>query len=272
MYEHIIVPFDGSPRAKEAALFGADVGKLFGARLHLVTSAELTEATGLPQLKQQAVAMSDESVDVWVEPDKSPAGGLATVIAHRPNSLVCMSTTGRSGLMRAVYGSVAEDLVRQIDAPIIMIGPKCDQRDPADIRQLVVCVDSNEASSAAVVMGADWAAALKVPITLLHVRPSRTKPGEDDVDLQPFVEHLLGANQVVEEYVVADDDTPQAILNVLAKSGGAMAVMATHARSGLSRVRRGSVLADVVRRSTVPVLVRHAPDPTKPVTATNEPS
>jgi nucleotide-binding universal stress UspA family protein len=256
-YDHVIVPFDGSERAREAAMLGADLGTLFDARLHLVTSAELTETTGLHDLKDRAVAMSDNQLDMWVEPDRRPARAIARVIEHRPNSLVCMSTSARPGLLRAVYGSVAEDLLRGIDAPVVLLGPKCDQRDPVDIRQLVVCVDSSDASSTAAVLGKQWAAKLEVPVTLVHVRSAPVRPSDVAVDLQAFVDVLLEANQAVEEYVVANNDTAQAILDVIGRSGGSMAVMATHARTGFRRLRRGSIVADVVRRSPVPLLVRH---------------
>jgi len=39
MYDHVIIPFDGSEVARRAVMFGADITKIFGARAVVVTTS-----------------------------------------------------------------------------------------------------------------------------------------------------------------------------------------------------------------------------------------
>ena len=53
---------------------------------------------------------------------------MATVVRYRPNSLVCMYTNARTGVRRAVYGSLAERLLRRTDAPSCCSGRRGSRR------------------------------------------------------------------------------------------------------------------------------------------------
>lgn len=254
MYDHIIVPFDGSERAQEATRIAADIGRrLGGLRLHVVTGTDSGSRSTVQALKDRAMDMSDETVDVWVEANRSPVRAIGTVIDHRPGSLLCMATSARSGVLKAVYGSLAEQLLRTVDVPVILIGPRCDPPEPYELRHLVVCIDEDPISHGAIPVAADLAHEHDLPITLLHVA-SRDRRGPA-FDLRPFAAELEKWTRVVDPVTVVHDHATDGILDVLARSGGALVVMASHARSGFGRLVRGSVVTEVVRESPLPVLV-----------------
>ena len=62
------------------------------------------------------------------------------------------------------------------------------------------------------------------------------------------------------EFDVLHDDHPaQAITGFADRTGATLIMLSTHGRTGLSRLRMGSVAADVVRHATCPVVLYRPP-------------
>ena len=259
MYEHIIVPFDGTDHAQRTALLAADVATTMGAKLVLATASDLSNDKLTQALKARAMHDSDDTVTVWLEPAHSQAQAIATMAAYRPNSLVCMYTHARAGLLRTVYGSLAEKVLRSVDAPVLLTGPRWHGSSVVNLKHLILCTDGSPTAEAAVPLVAEWASVLPLNITLVHVQ---SEPDEDPVDLDPIVASLEGRCEIIDEITVQDRDIVQGILGVLQHSINPFVVMATHARTGLERLVFGSIVAEVTARSPVPVLVQRGPLPT----------
>lgn len=254
MYEHIIVPFDGSARAVGASLIGADLSRIFGARLLVVTASGADQGAPLQQLKDRAIEMSKESVDVWVEGVRKPARAVGVATSYRPKTLICMATHARSGLGRLVYGSVAERVVRQLDEPVLLLGPECDFRDPADFRQVILCIDGTPTSEAAVPLAAAWAHALGLRCLLLNAVDERSEPVITP-DLNRY-EKTLREICDVEQLRVRAANPVDGLVDVARHATGSLLVMATHGRRGFDRLRNGSAVVEVVGQSPIPVLVQ----------------
>ena len=116
MYSHIIVPFAGDEPSRRAAGVGADLSRLFDNRLVIVTATPTSGGDEVQALKERAQAMSDERVDVWIEPNNKPVDAIATTVKYRPKALICMYTNARQGVRRTVYGSTAEEIIARVDA------------------------------------------------------------------------------------------------------------------------------------------------------------
>jgi nucleotide-binding universal stress UspA family protein len=256
LYEHIIVPFDGTAPAQGATMVGADLARMLGAELVVMTANGMGRAASVGHVKEQAIAISDHSVTVWVEPNANEVEAIATMITFRPKSLICMSTSGRTGVRRAAYGSMPERLVRVVDAPLVLLGPRWTGASIADLRHLVVCVDATPKAEVSVALAAMWAAALPVNATLLHVR---TDSSESRVDLDRLAVPLEGRCKIVDKVTVEKADVAQGILDVVKDSGRPLVVMATGARVGLDRMVHGSVMASLISKCDVPVLVQRGP-------------
>jgi len=54
--------------------------------------------------------------------DRFASNAIGEITRTTSGSLVCMTTRGRDGLAR-LTGSVAEDVLRQVDAPVLLVGP-----------------------------------------------------------------------------------------------------------------------------------------------------
>jgi nucleotide-binding universal stress UspA family protein len=65
-----------------------------------------------------------------------PAQELADCVEEGDIDAVVMATHGRSGISRAVLGSVAERLLRMVIVPVIMVRPHDDTPDPTPLAPL----------------------------------------------------------------------------------------------------------------------------------------
>lgn len=260
LYDHVIVPFDGTATAQAVAMYAADLARVLHARLQILTSAEVGSIEGLDRLKARAEALDMRSVDVWVDAQARPAQAVAVSVEHRPRSLVCMATHARGGLRKVVAGSVAEDVLRAVDVPVLLCGPRCTPDEYFSARHLVVGLDESRTAEEILPEVREWMTAFGCTCTIVHVEstdePSLSLDDEaaDRIArmVQPFVE--AGA----ELTVVRGDEVPAAILALVDDRPGTILALATHGRSGLSRLAAGSITMEVVADAPVPVLVRSA--------------
>jgi len=154
LYERILVPLDGSELAEGVLPYVEELAKRLGSEVVL-----LQAVTSLAQLMSQAAAsdptaMSAVSVEVarqehealvaaardyltriadrlvhqgiatQVEAvDGSAGGAILDYLRAQEVSLIAMSTHGRGGLGRLVFGSVADAVLRQTHLPVLLVRP-----------------------------------------------------------------------------------------------------------------------------------------------------
>jgi nucleotide-binding universal stress UspA family protein len=151
--------------------------------------------------------------------------------------------------------------------------------------QTVVCaLDVEPGSARALVRAADLAERSHAALHLLHIRPHfRARLAHAGAEAHPFeaavrayVNEALGADDAFDVlapvvHVAHGEAAADGILRYASAAGADLLVLGTHARQGLGHLLLGSVAADVLRRSAVPVLVvpdqaaRTAPGPDAPV-------
>jgi len=152
MYEHLLVALDGSPHAERVLPHAEALAIAFGSTITLLRatiSAEtlLAETAGSAQtvgevapvidptpimeidheaavdyLEAIAVGLRQHHVQVTTEYPEGPA---ADEIVERARalgvSLILMTTHGRSGLGRLVFGSVADAVLRHAPCPVLLV-------------------------------------------------------------------------------------------------------------------------------------------------------
>lgn len=197
---------------------------------------------------------------------------------HPEVALVAMSTHGRSGLSRLVFGSVAERVLHDSPVPLLLVRPEGEPL-PADFampayKSLLVPLDGSDFASQALDIAVRLAAALHAKVTLVSSVPD---PRLNDVIVTPLVvpaewnsetEMLLGylqqsrakleAEDIAVETVLEYGQPSEAILRVAEAITPDLIVMATHGRVGLPRLWLGSIAMKVVHSSHCPVLLVHA--------------
>jgi nucleotide-binding universal stress UspA family protein len=148
MYEHILVPTDGSEAARRAVSEAIDLARQFDATVHALyvvdrsalafaggddESYEFDDARLLEVLEEEgerATAMvADLAADVDVRVETSvergaPAERILDYVDDNDVDLVVMGTHGRRGLDRFLFGSTAEAVSRRTTVPVMTIRTK----------------------------------------------------------------------------------------------------------------------------------------------------
>jgi nucleotide-binding universal stress UspA family protein len=151
VYNKILVPLDGSKLAEEVLSHVQDLAQRYGSEVILIQvvpplsklvmeteAVSMGEARAGPEaatavakaerekahsyLESTAKRLRDEGVRVRAEILTGEAGD--AVVAYAQSEvvdLIAMSTHGRSGLGRLVYGSVADHVLRHTGAPVLLI-------------------------------------------------------------------------------------------------------------------------------------------------------
>ena len=143
MYQHILIPVDGSPTSDRALQEAIAFARQQNAQLQLlhvieeihfvdiessINYAELQESmknSGAKILAQAQTAV--QQAGLTAETKLLEAGGkrVASVIvaaAKRwPADLIVIGTHGRSGFSRLFFGSIAEGVVRTAQVPVLLI-------------------------------------------------------------------------------------------------------------------------------------------------------
>jgi nucleotide-binding universal stress UspA family protein len=180
-------------------------------------------------------------------------------------SLVCMATAASLRPHQGRIGSVAEGVVRRIGRPVALVGPKM-QPDPGKSTQrVIVPVDGSELSESSLDAAAGLASILDVPLWIVTVISHKTEVAAqaelgDRLLLveSGYVARLAGdisqRSGLEVEYEALHLDNPAKAIIDFARDDGTV-VMATHGRSGLTRLFGGSVATGVVAHSKRAVFV-----------------
>lgn len=151
MFERIMVPLDGSSVAEEAIGVAAEVARRFDAELLLLrvfappvlTPGNTVDVEALMETERQAFISYLEPLQpegvrtrvLAIQAGSSAEGILATIDLDKVQ-LVVMTSHGRTGVKRFLFGSVAEKVVRRASCPVLTIGSnsllKLSDETPAD--------------------------------------------------------------------------------------------------------------------------------------------
>jgi nucleotide-binding universal stress UspA family protein/uncharacterized protein YrrD len=122
MFEHVIVALDGSAHSERALEYATFVAARAGARITLLRAFEGEETAARDYLERQAAAQRAKGIAAEpVAREGKAADVILSAAAERPNALIVMSTHGRGGLARLVYGSVASSVLTRARGPILLV-------------------------------------------------------------------------------------------------------------------------------------------------------
>ena len=150
MYEHILVPVDGSALSETALPHAQALAQKLGASILLLrvanVSATIMAATGpdtgmvAPDLIEEVIEDQEEDAKTYLERigkelkdagcqvtwevvEGTPAPAIVDTARKNNCDLIALATHGRTGLVRAVLGSVADAVVRESHLPVLLIRP-----------------------------------------------------------------------------------------------------------------------------------------------------
>ena len=208
----------------------------------------------------------------------TPGPTLTKYVQELGVDLVVMATHGRGGVRRAWLGSVADQLIRSLNVPVLLVRPR-DGAQPAQSAtvptDILVPLDGSALAEEAIPLAVALALALGLEISLLQVVPPvlissdplLPVPAAYDGDLtaacrdqaqdyiDDLVEELRGQGLRATGTATIGWYEADTIHQLGQPDRVAMIVIATHGRGGVRRLALGSVADKVVRGADVPVLV-----------------
>jgi nucleotide-binding universal stress UspA family protein len=146
-YQKIVVPLDGSGWAQRAVPHACDIARTSGAEIILLHVFRPPAREFMPelalahqeeqiqqlreQMKQYLIGVRSElrgeSFQVRTQYIESSGENVATMICDFVNDeeadLIVMSTHGRTGIGRVLFGSVAHDVMECVNVPVLLIKP-----------------------------------------------------------------------------------------------------------------------------------------------------
>jgi nucleotide-binding universal stress UspA family protein len=180
-------------------------------------------------------------------------------------------THGHKGLDHLLLGSVAERVIRHAPCSVLTVRRGLDvERFPA---HLLVCTDFSAAAEPALDEAAFLARRFAARVTLCHVydqapsplrRQARELRGLDDLDVAAALRQALERlgerfDGEVHHAILSGDDPAQVIAEQAGTSDADLVVVATHGRTGLSRMIIGSVAEKVARLAGRAVWIARTP-------------
>jgi nucleotide-binding universal stress UspA family protein len=306
MIRSLLVPLDGSTFGEHALPLAATLARRANVVLHLVHVHQI-----VPPATIAGVAVMD-AVDLHLRQDeqayladvvrrlteKAPMQVKVALIdgdvapALREYALrvdaapVVMSTHGRGALGRFWLGSVADDLIRELPRPIILIRPhegKPDLQREYPLRNILLPLDGTPLAEQVLEPALDLGKLFDATFTLVRVvqpilRPSYLPEGtslmglgqsilsearelmeaqqqEAQSYLDSIAARLAGKGCKVQTRVVIEEEAAIGIMLEAQVRHADLIAMETHGRRGLSRMLLGSVADKIVRGGLVPVLL-----------------
>ena len=306
MLKTFLVPLDGSALADRALPFATTLARADGGKLVLLRVVQAHTFPDVEPNPEHVAAIRDAELELAAMADRVRAEGVdvetrlvrmnyaeaATAIldaAQREQAdLIVMSTHGRGGLRRWIYGSVADEVLRGSEVPVLLVPSICERGwTPGRALRILVPLDGSDFAEEALVPASLLAKLLGAELHMLRVAEPPPYPlyGEGYAYI-PFDEHAARAEAQSYLKQVANLFRPtKRMVKVRAEVGPAaleisrvareeeidLIAMATHGHGGVARLVLGSVATSVLQRASVPVFLirpaavrRQAPAPFAP--------
>ncbi len=284
----ILVPLDGSDLANRAIPLAVQMGEASDSGLVVIEAIEFPlgdiAAGTIEALEQGATQTVEEAAtEIQTRTGRKPAtivryGSPASVILGEAGNgdvaYIVMTTHGRTGLLRIVLGSVAEEVVRRSPVPVFLIPSRSTLTEVAHIRRALVALDGSDLAASVLDPVIDLARNLHAEVILTRVYPppapvegagTATAVAVTGAELEelasqareylsPIAGRLQSCGiQATVDFRIAQN-TAEEILEAALSTNADCIALATHGRSGLDRLQHGSVAEAVLRLSTVPVM------------------
>jgi nucleotide-binding universal stress UspA family protein len=264
MYQRIAVPLDGSELAYNALGPAQRIAAIHQAQLLLVVvaTAEVLNPTAVLDEAQRRIGAPTKSL---VLDHDDAAQALGAYDASEAETLLCMTTRGRGALRRAILGSTALSVVEHSPYAVVLIGPDCDLTKTGPIDHIIICLDGTADAEVIIPWATEWAGRNSTPILLLKVVYPIGSPGVSDPPSQEFraelnylsdlTDRLQAQGAKLQQITLAHQNPSEAIREATQNYHDALIAVTTSHPNRLAELLDGSTAADVIRRSSTPVLI-----------------
>lgn len=299
MYEKILLALDGSELAESAIPYVSDLAGQLDAEVFLLHVCppehqaylhmhQIYMNTIAEKLKQRIVQFSQGSRQAKVQAEVIVGDATKTIFDYvklKSISMVAITSYGTSGIRPWAIGNVADKIIRGVGVSTLLVRIK-DQNykveQKVSIQNILVPLDSSDASKVSVPYAVELAKKLKAAITLFSMTHTSYAQNINGAGMGAAMGGGLGVNwdaidaasrKFTDEYLqnIEDEikkegvqvthnsniglDAAFEILALEKKIPADLVVMATRGRSSIARWALGSVAEKVLREGGKPILL-----------------
>lgn len=279
-FKNILYLTDFSQPSEAALPFLASLARAYGSSVHAL------HVLMPPMFGYTSPALTDPAIEVWEQRAREDMdrvssyltglpheclierGGeiwplVANAIQQRNIDLIVVGTHGRTGAQRLLLGSVAEEIFRMAQAPVLTIGPevRTEPHNDAKFHRILFATDFTPASVAAVPYAFSLAEEASAKIYTLNVIRERSHAAEKLGSKDSASEAMHGLHELCTEEdaiwcrphaIVRYGEPGREILNVSRELGADLIVLGV--RSGVGHLGA----ATHAKRATAHNVVAHA--------------
>ena len=287
----LVCALDFSEGSEAALVRAADLAERLHARLHLLHVSPVFQSE-YGRLPQPAVPETETKTKIRSFAERVLGGPetvevLGPVVSARDGAyagesilsytrevgagLLVLGTHGRQGVRHLLIGSVAEEVVRLANCPVLTVPNASSRTAPGPDAPVLVPVDFSAPSLHALALAKTFAASFDAPVELVHVLldagsypPFYLEGGMLSPNALEEIEaeardHLAHFDNEVDgkaavRYHVLFGVPHREIATLMEEGGYGLTVMATHGLTGLRHALLGSVTERTLRRACCPVL------------------
>jgi nucleotide-binding universal stress UspA family protein len=285
----IIVPLDTSELSERALVLGQMLARTYGSELEIIHVLEEPDAFDLvpsrlipdraaaeKYLNDIAATIANDVPTVTKVLPGSPADALLRHVRGAGDVLVVMSTHGRGGLGRLMFGSVADKVLRGASVPVALVRGGTAPQDMA-LHNILVPLDGSRLSEEALTAAVDVAERSDAAITLVRVvepiwaasygafaegsmlAAANILDVEEQLraDARAYLDSIatrLRDNGLRVAWEVRGGRPADEIIRATETISADLIVISTHGHGGMRRFALGSVTNEVLHRGTTPVL------------------
>jgi nucleotide-binding universal stress UspA family protein len=274
--ERILVATDLSPASLWSLPYVTDIARKFGATVFVAHAMPLgtyvvARSQSFDAIQEECRRGAQEKLDTYSAELKEQGLPVQTLLAEgdiglvlpewiKKNhiDLVAVGTTGRSGLRKLALGSIAEEIVRDAECPVLTVGQAAASTAGTKValRSILYVTDFSADSLRAGAYAISLAEHHRARLTLLHVS------NESDVKLSraALVDRLQrvipSGSNVSTEALIAEGRPATKVLEIATEHSVDLIVIGVRGAGGLSRAAShfGSTAHDIIVGAPCPVL------------------
>lgn len=294
MFDHILVPLDGSSLAECVLPHTVALARTFGARVTFLRAVERGRATGLNRAidplswhirKVEAEAYLDEVIArlqaVDLRTDKVLLEGLAAEriieFAHDQDvSLILLSSHGQSGLSEWNINSVVQKVILRAYMPVLIVRayqPAISDLTGLRYRRLLVPLDGSQRAECVLPLASTLARFYDAQLLLAHVVsrpevPRRTPLTQEEIGLADRLTELNRREAVkyledlrsrllsdVHIRLLISEDAAAALHELIVQENVDLVLLSAHGYTGQAKWPYGSVALNFIAYGTTPLLI-----------------
>jgi nucleotide-binding universal stress UspA family protein len=286
----LLVALDGAELSEKALPYARALAAALGEKLALMTAWEGTDnslgetfPSIVVDVEKQATTYYRDYLDKVAAKTKGVevdiivrAGEPGEAILKAADEIgargIVLSTHGRSGIGRWLYGSTASYVLHNAEVPLVVCGPKVLSKPLSGdvaLKHIMLPVDGSKLAEAAIPIAGRLAKTLGAKVSLVRVvpwavqaypysLPSSYVPRVDDQLEEGAKAYVRKCEALIEgadaSAFIVRGAVADGLIEFIEQQNVDLVVMTTHARSGLARMALGST-ADRMLQAPAPALL-----------------